>query len=247
MEKIKYYSDKEYERKMALNSLYGVRINKTVPEPKRVYVTTASITSTPYEDFMKERIKEKEMNNNIEWIVKNVKLNREFDPGSHDHFDVELEGIIRGPVAGNIIDIGNRLQEKLNEPVGYTTVRFMSKRPSTTKLPEIKKVIFNNPATIVIWTDDTKTIVKAQNDEHFDDEKGLAMAITKKALGNEGNYYDIIKKYIYPDTKQKEEEHSKQWLAYQRLCNAFGDKKATKKDLLIAMEEAIGYLGEVLE
>jgi len=61
-------------------------------------------------------------------------------------------------------------------------------------LPEIKKVIFNDPATIVLWGDGTKTVVKAVH-EDFDPEKGLAMAIAKKALGNKGNYFNIIKKW----------------------------------------------------
>lgn len=60
----------------------------------------------------------------------------------------------------------------------------------------IEKVIFNYPATIVIWKDGTKTVVKAQNDEVFDKEKGLVMAMIKKALGNEGNYYEHIKKWL---------------------------------------------------
>lgn len=63
-------------------------------------------------------------------------------------------------------------------------------------LPEIKDVIFNAPATIVLWADGTKTVVKAQEEEDFDLEKGLAMAIVKKALGNEGKYYETIKKWI---------------------------------------------------
>lgn len=62
-------------------------------------------------------------------------------------------------------------------------------------VPRIKNVIFNDPATIVFWSDNTKTVVKAQ-DEPFDPEKGLAMAICKKALGNEGNYYNEIKKWL---------------------------------------------------
>lgn len=62
-------------------------------------------------------------------------------------------------------------------------------------LPKIKQVIFNNPATIVFWTDNTKTIVKAVN-EKFDPEKGLAMAIAKKCLGNKGNYFNEFKKWI---------------------------------------------------
>lgn len=58
----------------------------------------------------------------------------------------------------------------------------------------IKDVIFNDPATIVFWTDGTKTVVKAQ-DEEFDPEKGLTMAITKKFFGNKGNYFNKIKKW----------------------------------------------------
>lgn len=60
---------------------------------------------------------------------------------------------------------------------------------------DIKDVIFNNPATIVLWEDGTKTVVKAENEE-FDPEKGLAMAIAKKALGNNYDYYDVFKKYV---------------------------------------------------
>lgn len=70
---------------------------------------------------------------------------------------------------------------------------------------EIKDVIFNDPATIVFWLDGTKTVVKAQKGEKFDPEKGLMAAITKKALGNEGKYYNKIgkwvKKYIKPVKK----------------------------------------------
>ena len=52
----------------------------------------------------------------------------------------------------------------------------------------IKEVIFNNPATIVYWKDGTKTVVKCQEGETFDKEKGLAMAICKKIMNNKGNY-----------------------------------------------------------
>lgn len=59
----------------------------------------------------------------------------------------------------------------------------------------IKDVIFNDPATIVFWSDGTKTVVKAVN-EPFDKEKGLAMAIAKKYFGNKGSYYNNIKKWL---------------------------------------------------
>lgn len=58
----------------------------------------------------------------------------------------------------------------------------------------IEKVIFNGPATIVFWTDGTKTMVKCSDDELFDAEKGLAMAICKKALGSK--FRKVFKEYI---------------------------------------------------
>lgn len=60
---------------------------------------------------------------------------------------------------------------------------------------EIKKVIFNGPATIVFWGDGTKTVVKCSKDDEFDPEKGLAMAIAKKFFGNENGYSKNIKKW----------------------------------------------------
>ena len=64
------------------------------------------------------------------------------------------------------------------------------------RIPEIKNVIFNDPATIVFWEDGTKTVVKCQDGDEFDPEKGLAMAIAKKAYGNKGNYCNKIKKWL---------------------------------------------------
>lgn len=69
-------------------------------------------------------------------------------------------------------------------------------QPATKVDPlQIKRVIVNGPATIVFWADNTKTIVKCNND-NYDLEKGIAMAIAKKALGNKGNYYNVIRKAI---------------------------------------------------
>lgn len=60
----------------------------------------------------------------------------------------------------------------------------------------IKKVIYKNPATIVYWNGGEKTVVKCGENETFDPEKGLAMAIIKHLLGNEGNYYNEFKKFL---------------------------------------------------
>ena len=69
----------------------------------------------------------------------------------------------------------------------------------------IRKVIFNDPATIIFWNDGTKTVVKADG-EAFDPEKGMAMAISKKMLGNEGNYYDVFKQWLPKKNEESEKE-----------------------------------------
>lgn len=90
-----------------------------------------------------------------------------------------------------------------DRPYGYDKVNWLfdPKSKSTTRsepmknLLSIKKVIFNCPATIVYWSDNSKTVVKV-HDELFDREKGLAMAISKKVFGNEGSYKSVFKKWI---------------------------------------------------
>ena len=59
-----------------------------------------------------------------------------------------------------------------------------------------KKIIFNGPATIVLWNDGTKTVVKCQDGDTFDQEKGIALCFMKKSLGNKSNFNNIIKKYL---------------------------------------------------
>lgn len=60
----------------------------------------------------------------------------------------------------------------------------------------IKDVIFSDRVTIILWKDGTKTMVRAGKREHYDPEKGFAMAVCKKMFGNEGNYYEVFKKYV---------------------------------------------------
>ena len=69
------------------------------------------------------------------------------------------------------------------------------KKEKDTEEVTIKNVIFNPPATIVFWSNGDKTVVKCDEIEKFDPEKGMAMAISKHALGNKGNYYNEFIKY----------------------------------------------------
>ena len=103
----------------------------------------------------------------------------------------DVEYVYTGPETGWVA-INNYRKEETEMPVRYDRIY-----PRLA----IKKVVFNAPATIVFWDDGTKTVVKCENEE-YDPEKGLAMAIAKKALGNQGNYYNQFKKWL----PEKEEE-----------------------------------------
>ena len=147
---------------------------------------------------------------------------------------------------------------------------------TVTKNPEyqfkIKRVLFNNPATIVFWADGDKTVVKCQNGEPYDPEKGLAMAISKKALGNDRAYYDEFQKqlgrgqkYSTPEQFNSEVCHIQKLEDYQDaiednktnralaydaldyLRKAVNDPKLTKVNLVCAMDKAMECLNAILD
>jgi len=62
------------------------------------------------------------------------------------------------------------------------------------RIPEIKEVIFNYPATIVCWKDGSKTVVKCGKDESFDREKAVAMCFLKKMFkpSIKSHWLDVI-------------------------------------------------------
>ncbi len=66
----------------------------------------------------------------------------------------------------------------------------------------IKNVIFAPPATIVYWSDGSRTVVKCSEKDVFDPEKGLAMAIAKRCGGNKGSYYKEIQNWVEKSGKK---------------------------------------------
>lgn len=66
----------------------------------------------------------------------------------------------------------------------------------------IKNVIFAPPATIVYWSDGSKTVVKCSEKDVFDPEKGLAMSIAKRCGGNKGSYYKEIQNWVEKSGKK---------------------------------------------
>ena len=120
----------------------------------------------------------------------------------------------------------------------------------------IKDVIFNPPATIVLWMDGTKTVVKDQGEVFYDPEKGMAMAVAKKAFGNQGNYYNQFAKYLDIYEKKQEAESTSSYpntilddiiekfrnSLTKTNYNTVSNKKRTKIDTKIVFEDRINAL-----
>ena len=109
------------------------------------------------------------------------------------------------------VSMAEEFTKYYNNYVTTTNAVFNTIRTAQTVIPKIKDVIYNDPATIVFWEDGTKTVVKCKN-EKFDPEKGLAMAFSKKMLGNKGNYYNIFKKWLPDEKPNTTAPIAKKWL-----------------------------------
>lgn len=147
------------------------------------------------------------------WEIEDINYTTASDAASRMEFKISYTGM-------NIVDAYEELHRAINylnsaqfasyaidlgryysiNPYDIRSASFSLKPDAVDIRKKIKKVIFNDPATIIIWKDGKKTVVKAGEGEEYDPEKGLAMAIAKYALGNEGNYYETFKKWL-PEKK----------------------------------------------
>lgn len=58
------------------------------------------------------------------------------------------------------------------------------RRSRQTGLPQIKKVIYSGPKTIILWADNTKTIVSCGEADSYDYYSGFCAAVVKKLFGS---------------------------------------------------------------
>lgn len=83
---------------------------------------------------------------------------------------------------------------------GLSVVYMLNDDPMTqyniNLVKNIKRIICNDPATIIFWNDGTKTVVKCGEMDYYDAEVGIKTAILKKLLGNKSNYNNLINKAL---------------------------------------------------
>ena len=77
--------------------------------------------------------------------------------------------------------IAGRYISRFNNSGHFTLV---NEKDGYIEQPYIKRIIYRNPATIVFWSDDTKTVAKCSKYDKYDAEKGLSICVIKKLCGS---------------------------------------------------------------
>ena len=60
----------------------------------------------------------------------------------------------------------------------------------------IDKVIYNPPATIILWNDGTKTMSKCDKEDTYDKATGFVLCVLKKKYGNK-TVKKMFDRYVY--------------------------------------------------
>ena len=68
--------------------------------------------------------------------------------------------------------------------------------------PDAKKIIFNGAATIILWANGTKTVVKCMDGDVYDPEKAVLMAYLEKITGGKGPAKRFLKDCLKDYTPQ---------------------------------------------
>lgn len=63
-------------------------------------------------------------------------------------------------------------------------------------LPDVKRVIYSGPKTVVLWADGTKTIVSCGEGETYDHYTGFCAAVVKKLFGSTTHAKKILGKVV---------------------------------------------------
>lgn len=88
----------------------------------------------------------------------------------------------------------------------------------------IKNIIFSNPCTIVFWKDGTKTIIRCGENDLYDPEKGIAMAVMRKVYGPRHAYMKVLGPYIEEFWRKEEIK--------EQLVGAVGSNRLNFADIL---------------
>lgn len=65
------------------------------------------------------------------------------------------------------------------------------------------RIIYNDPATIIFWSDGTKTVVKRSEGEPYNEYNAFCAALAKKVFETNSNVNRIVKSGTHQKKKEK--------------------------------------------
>lgn len=126
-------------------------------------------------------------------------------------------------------------QEAIKFTPSEDTPIFSTSIAISNRIPEVKKVIWNDKACIVIWKDGTKTVVKCQEGDDWSGEVGLMAAFSKKLFGNDNTFNKIINRYCSPFFDEDERVQKALEKLDSRLTDAFeGDEERLTRSIYMS-------------
>lgn len=105
----------------------------------------------------------------------------------------------------------------------------------------IERVDFNGPATIIFWSDQTKTVAKCDKEDTYDKAKGFLIAWGKKNAIKKEALIDAIDKWC-PDAFTRPEPKKEQKKETKKTVKENPDKFTNKQ-----FDDALSLIDDMLE
>ena len=168
-----------------------------------------------------------------------------------DHFDFFQKGKPKMEPAIIATEDGIRVTD--NDEILTSVITSLVKRNAF--MPNVRHIVYHNPAIKVYFSDGTWVLLKATNGDVFDKERGLVYALVKRMMGTPdpvthevkgGGYMSAIRRMVDSATdqiKNREEKEKARAEKKARLDAAPAEKKRKKASL----RDCVGELSDILK
>ena len=140
----------------------------------------------------------------------------------------------------------NALKTALNSVYGLTAAN-LADYPTLMTSSLIKRVIFSDRKTIILWNDGSKTMVSCAEGEQLDPYMGFCAAFTKGFFGSKHRVEKIVKNADYQPSKKTKKKIS-EVLKQLREDDTNNKGEMTSKELSNALKQlqncSLSYLNE---
>ena len=91
----------------------------------------------------------------------------------------------------------------------------------------IKKIMYKPPATIIFWSDDTKTVAVCEKGDTYNRELGFALCVLKKKYGNK-TVHDMLDTFVHNVTEYSKNDGVMVWEDKPKEKKSNGARKRVK-------------------